>query len=130
MADKDTVIHDLDRLRPPPEYILLAGQKIDISFIPSGVALDIMKMQEQLKGLMDTPEKMKKIQEGGKEAGQTFELAADLCASITKSQHEEMTRDWLLKNTDVKQIKALMDHITRAVFKSLEGIEDEESKKQ
>ena len=43
--------------------------------------------------------------------------------------HEEMTKDWLLKHTDVIQVRALMDHITKAVFKSLESAEEPELKK-
>jgi len=130
MAENNPIIHDLDILRPKPEYIQLAGKRIDISFIPSGIALDIMKMQGELQELTDTPEKLEKIRSGGKEAIRSFELAAELCAAITKNQHEEMDKDWLLKNTDVMQIKALMDHITKAVFRSLESSEDEELKKQ
>ena len=125
MAEEKTIIHDLDILRPKPEYVKLGGKKIDISFIPSGVALDIIGLREELEALTNTPEKLKKIETGGKEALRSFELSAELCASITHNQHEEMTKDWLLKNTDMFQLKALIEHITRAVFKSLEagGIE-------
>lgn len=124
------VIHDLDVLRPPPEYVQLGGKKIDISFIPSGIAIDITDIQNELQKMIDTPEKLKKIQQGGKEASKTFRVAADLCAKITSVQHEEMTTEWLLKNTNVQQIKALMEHITEAVLKSLETIEDEKLKNQ
>ena len=41
-----------------------------------------------------------------------------------------MDKEWLLKNTDVIQIKMLMEYITKAVFKSFESIEDDELKKQ
>ena len=122
-------IHDLDILRPPAEYVRLAGKDIDVSFIPSGIALDIMGLQAELQELTDSPEKLKKIEKGGSEAARSFEIAAELCAAITSSQHEEMTKEWLMKNADVVQIKALMDHITRAIFKSFESSEDEELKK-
>ena len=124
------IVHDLDVLRPPPEYVKLAGKEIDISFIPSGIAIDISTLQDEMRDLTDTPEKLKKIQKGGKETARSFDIAAELCAKITSSQHEEMDKEWLLKNTDVVQIKILMEHITKAVFKSFESIEDEELKKQ
>lgn len=125
----ESKIHDLDILRPPAEYVRLAGKEIDVSFIPSGIAMDIMKLQAELQELTDSPEKLKRIQSGGKEAVRSFEIAAELCAKITGSQHKEMDKEWLMKNTDVVQIKALMDHISRAVFKSFESSEDEELKK-
>jgi len=124
------IIHDLDILRPAPEYVKLAGKEIDISFIPSGIAIDIENIQEKMNKLTDTPAKMKKIAGGGKEAAQSFDIAAELCAKITSSQHEEMDKEWLLKNTDIFQIKALMEYVISATTKSFESIEDEDSKKQ
>ena len=124
------IIHDLDILRPQPEFVRLAGKKIDISFIPSGIAIDITQLQSELAELTDTPEKMESIKTGGGDASKTFDIAATICAKITEAQHSEMTKEWLLKNTDVIQIKALMDHISRTVFKSLEASGDDELKKQ
>ncbi len=123
---REPIVHDLDVLRPQPEYVLLDGKKIDISFIPAGVAMDMLTLQQELGKLTDTPEKLKKVAAGGKDARHTFELAADLCAAITKSQHPEMDKEWLLKNTDVLQIKALVEYVTAAVSHSLEGAEDDE----
>ena len=125
----EPIVHDLDVLRPTPEYVLLSSEKIDVSFIPSGIAIDIMGMQQRLTKLTDTPAKLKRVEEGGDEAKQSFEIAAELCAAITHHQHEHMDKDWLLANTDVIQIKALMDHITRAVFRSLGSVEDDGLKK-
>jgi len=125
----DPIVHDLDVLRPSPEYVRLGGKDIDVSFIPSGIAMDIMGLQQELVKLTGTPEKLKKVDAGGKEARRSFEIAAEVCAGITKSQHEEMDKEWLLAHTDVVQIKALMDYVTRAVFRSFEGAEDKETKK-
>ncbi len=124
----DPIVHDLDVLRPPPEYVMLAGKKIDISFIPAGVAMDMLALQQEMGKLADTPEKLKKVAKGGKEAKRSFEIAAELCASITSSQHAVMDTAWLLKNTDVLQIKALLDYVTAAVSRSLDGVEDGETK--
>lgn len=124
------IVHDLDVLRPSPEYVKLAGKEIDISFIPSGIAIDIENIQEKMRELTDTPAKMKKIQNGGREAVASFDIMAELCARITSSQHEEMTKDWLLKHTDIFQIKALMEYVIKATTKSFESIEDEDLKKQ
>ncbi len=120
MSDKP-IIHDLDILRPKPEYVKLGGNDIDISFIPSGIALDIINMRGELEKLTGTPEKIKKIERGGKEAGKTFEITAEICAKITAVQYEEMDKDWLLRHTNVQQLQALIEHITQAMYKSLEA---------
>jgi hypothetical protein len=122
MEDK---IHDLDVLRPKAEYVKLAGKQIDISFIPSGVALDLMELRQELEEMSNTPDKLEEIEKGGEAAKKSFEVAAELCAKITQNQHEEMTREWLLKNTNVQQMKALVEHVTNAVFGSLGGGEDD-----
>ena len=46
---RDPIIHDLDILRPRAVIVKLAGQEIDISQIPSGVALEITSDYELLK---------------------------------------------------------------------------------
>ena len=127
MSDKP-IVYDLDILRPAPEYVLLGGKKIDISFVPSGIAIDIMAMQQELQDLTGTPEKLRKIEAGGKEAIESFQVAASICAKITETQHKDMTKEWLLKNTNVVQLKQLIEHITNAVSKSLESIEGEAGK--
>ncbi len=125
----EPITHDLDVLRPPPEYVKLGGEKIDISFIPAGVAMDAMKLQEELNKLTNTPEKMKKVEAGGKAAERTFEIAAEICAAIISSQYPEMDKEWLLKNTDVVQIKKLVEYVTTAISSSLDSAEDDEIKK-
>jgi len=129
MADKTPAIQDLDVLRPPPEYVRLAGKDIDISFIPSGVAIDIMELQDSINDMVDTPAKMAKVREGGEVALRTFDLSAELCAKVTMCQFPEMDKAWLLKNTSVGQLKILVERVTRAVFRSLETVEDTGSKK-
>jgi hypothetical protein len=123
-------IRDLDILRPQPDYVRLAGRDIDVSFIPSGIAMDVMQYRSELAELTDTPEKLALVEAGGAEARRTFEIGASLCAAITQSQHPEMDKEWLLRNTSVLQIKALMECVTEAIFKSLETAEDPELKKQ
>ena len=112
-------VHDLDVLRPKAEYVKLAGKKIDISYIPSGVALDIMDLRQQLEDLSNTQEKLDKIEEGGEEAKKSFEIAAELCSLITKAQYPEMDKQWLLKNTSIVQLKSLIELVTESVFKSI-----------
>ena len=99
------IIHDLDLLRPPAQYVRLGGRDIDISFVPSGIAIDIIVLKEKL--------------DKSKDDKKSFELAAGLCGAITQCQYEEMTKEWLLKNTTVEQLYTLMLHIFEATNNSL-----------
>ena len=130
MADKAPVIQDLDVLRPAPEYVMLAGKKIDISFIPSGIAVDMMALQDRINAMVDSPEKIARVREGGAEALETFNLSAEMCAKLTCSQYPEMDKEWLLKNTSIPQLKVLVARVTAAIYRSLESVEDDELKKQ
>ena len=112
MSDRCT-IHDLDILRPPQEVVRLGGKDIDISFIPSGVAIDVMSMQDQLADTTGNDDELSK---------QRFELVAELCAKITENQHEHMDKIWLLKNTDILQLKRLIELISSGITKSLENV--------
>ena len=121
------VIHDLDILRPAPEYVRLGGHDIDNSFIPSGIAIDITNLETELRGVMGAKEN---IEEDSEAATKSFKLLAEICAGITSFQCEEMTTEWLLKHTNLEQLNQLMLHITRGVRNSLNLSEDEETKKQ
>jgi len=123
------IIHDLDVLRPAPEYVQLAGKKIDISFIPSGVAIDVMKAQQELQDMTDTPEKMAALEGDVEGSRRTFEICAEICSLITKSQHPEMDSEWLLANTDVVQVRTLLDLVTTSVSRSIDQAEGAGSKK-
>ena len=115
MSDKK-IIHDLDILRPPSEYVKLGGKEIDISFIPSGIAIDIIMLKEKL--------------DKADESDESFGLAADLCASITGIQHKEMDKEWLMKNTSMEQLYAMMKFVFTAVNRSLETVGDDNGKGQ
>ena len=106
-------IHDLDVLRPPKEFVRLGGNDIDISFIPSGVAIDVMSMQDELASIQGETDAVAKDR---------FGLVAELCAKITENQYPDMDKTWLLKNTDVLQLKRLIELISEGITKSLTTI--------
>lgn len=120
----EPLIHDLDILRPPPEYVVLAGKKIDISFVPSGVALDISRVLRRLQELDVSTENLDETAEEG------VGIMAELCALITVKQQPEMTKDWLFANTNSMQLRALMERIVEAMNRSVEGIREGEASKK
>ena len=126
----EPIIHDLDVLRPPPEYVILSGKKIDIGFIPSGLAIAITNESRKLQELAADPGKLKEMDDGGPAAADSFEILAGMCATITSVQHEEMTKAWLLENTNLQQLSVLAAHISAAVNRSMATIQDESLKKK
>ena len=120
----EPIIHDLDILRPPPEYVVLAGKKIDISFVPSGVAVDISNVLRRLQEVNINPDDLDESAEEG------VEIMAELCALITKKQHPDMDANWLLVNTNSVQLRLLMEHITDAMNRSIASIKENESSKK
>ena len=129
MADKSPVIQDLDILRPPPEYVRLGGKDIDISFVPAGVAIDILSLQDQMTELAGTDEAVERLTKDREASLRLFSLQAEYCAKLTSAQFPEMDKDWLLKHTSVRQLKILIARVTAAVTRSLAAVEDEEVKK-
>ena len=118
MAD-NSIIADLDTLRPKSEYVKLGGNDIDISFVPSGVAIDLLGLKKELDDLAVEKDKNPVSEK------KAFELVADMCAMITEAQYPDMTKKWLMKNTTINQLYALMMHVYRGVNESL-GVDDEE----
>lgn len=129
MADKTPVIQDLDVLRPTPEYVRLGGKDIDISFVPAGVAIDILGLQDQMTELAGSDDAVERLTKDRDASLRLFDLQAEYCAKLTSAQFPEMDKDWLLKHTSVRQLKILIARVTSAVTRSLAAVEDEEVKK-
>lgn len=126
---KTPVIQDLDILRPPPEYVRLGGKDIDISFVPAGVAIDILGLQDQMTELAGTEAKVERLVNNREASIRLFDLQAEYCAKLTSAQFPEMDKQWLLKHTTIRQLKILINRVTLAVTRSLAAVEDDEVKK-
>lgn len=109
---------DLDILRPGPKIVKLAGEEIDVSFIPCGITFDVDRLVTELF-TMDT----EKVKEGGEETNRAFDLTMELCASFCTVEHPHMTKEWFLKNTDPGQVNKLAELIRETLLRSYEGAE-------
>lgn len=116
-------ILDLDVLKPPARYILLSGKKLDIAFIPSGIALEVMARQNELMDLA-SEENLAEIAKGGEVARSSFDIAAEICALITSAQDPEVNKEYLLNHTNIQQLNALISAVTSGVFASLSSMDD------
>ena len=112
-------VRDLDALRPQPRVVRLAGNDIDVSFIPVGLTFDIDQVTAEMAKL-DT----KKLHDGeGKETRKAFDLTVKLCATFCQWKHPEMTEEWFRENTDAHQLRVLGDSIREALTSAYEGID-------
>jgi len=109
---------DLDVLRPKPQYVKLAGKKIDVSFIPCAITWDIDRIVRELAAIGQ-----KEAQAGGEGTKKAFDLSIELCALFCQWKHNEMDRQWFLENTDPIQIEAFSRKIQQTLERSYAGAE-------
>ena len=96
MSDKGPEILDLDKLLEDKRLIKLEGKEIDVSKIPSKITLEIANKFDDID--KNDPESM--------------DVVMDLVLDIINSQNkEEITKDWLLENTDINQLIALLEFV-------------------
>lgn len=107
-------ILDLDKLVPDKRIVKLAGKEIDVSKIPSRVTLEIAQKSDVLKS-------------GSEES---FPLMLDMVVKICKPSVPDMTSDWLVDNTSLDQLMALIEFVLEPVQKRAEKGKNEESPDQ
>ena len=114
-----TEVRDLDVLKPEVHIVKLAGHEIDVSFIPTGLTVDIDRVAAKLRTL-----DVKKMKAGDvEETTRAFDLGIELCATFCSWQHKEMTDAWFRRNTSALQVEALSEEIRSALLRAYEGID-------
>lgn len=99
MAAKQPEILDLDKLIPDQRIVRLAGKEINVSKIPSRVTLEIA-------------EKSDVLQSGSNES---FPLLLDMIVKICKPSQPDITTDWLVDNTSLDQLLALIEFVLKPI---------------
>ncbi|MBU8733434.1 hypothetical protein KM915_25820 [Cytobacillus oceanisediminis] len=92
-------ILDLDKLIPDKRIVKLAGKEIDVSKIPSEVTIEMAAKQDEMKSGTN------------KSFDMVFETAIKICNA--SNQDEPITKEWLIKNTTLDQLLALMEFIMK-----------------
>lgn len=95
-------ILDLDKLIPDQRIVRLAGKDIDVSKVPTRVVLEIEKNKDQLQG------------DG------SFNMVLDMACKICKPSFPEITVDWLIDNTDINQLRAMLEFIMKPIREKAE----------
>ncbi|GAE27028.1 hypothetical protein JCM9140_3140 [Halalkalibacter wakoensis JCM 9140] len=94
-------ILDLDKIIPKKRIVKLSGKEIDVSKIPSEVTLELAEKAEML-------------QSGSSESfPMVFDMMIKICNATNQS--EEVTKDWLVKNTSMEQLTVLMEFIMKPI---------------
>ncbi|WP_284037462.1 hypothetical protein [Neobacillus sp. 114] len=92
-------ILDLDKLIPEQRIVRLSGKEIDVSKIPSRVTLEIAKKSDVLKS-------------GSEES---FPLLLELIVKICKPSQPDITSEWIIDNTSLDQLMALIEFILKPI---------------
>jgi hypothetical protein len=108
---------DLDVLRPQSKIIKLAGNEIDVSFIPCAITWDIDKIIVELASIGQ-----EKLLANGPETKRAFELSVQLCVVFCEHSFPEMDYEWFMKNTDANIIKEFSESIKDALTRAYSGI--------
>lgn len=98
MGDNIT-IKDFGKVVRPQRKLLLAGEEIDVSVIPSRVAIEMTQLADQQD----------------KSSEDTFMQAVDLVSRVCQSKNPKITVDWLLDNTDFELLMDVIDFVLEPV---------------
>lgn len=99
-------ILDLDKLVPDKRAVILAGEEIDVSKIPSRVTMEVA-------------EKEAVLQSGSTES---FPLVLEMIVKICKPSKPDITQDWIVDNTSMDQLLALIEFVLKPLQdKAAEG---------
>lgn len=98
-------ILDLDKIVTHERIVRLAGKSIDVSKIPSRVTLEIAKKSEVLKS--------------GSE--DSFPILLDLIVKICRPSQPDITDEWLIDNTSLDQLLAMIEFILQPIKDRTEG---------
>jgi len=133
----DEVIKDFDILKPPSNYRIIGGEKVDLSFVPTGITFKVDKLirvirkennklnelKEKIEDLINENKSIEEIDNEIDEVNEKmFNYSIDLCVLFCSSDHPKLSKDWFLKKTDPIQIRAIVDEINNALSKSYEAV--------
>jgi len=96
MADTPDLFEDLDLLDPPERFVKMAGEVIDISFIPSELTLKAAKISNM-------------FEKGSMSMDEMFTQMIDVIVTISQGSNPNVTAEWILKNVSVAKITRFLE---------------------
>jgi hypothetical protein len=112
-------VRDLDLFIPEHRTVRLAGQDIDVSFLPTGLTFAVSDVLSEIA----TIDAERLSGNDPDETRKAFDLGVKLCATFCSYRHPEMTDQWFRENTTAAQIGALGAEIRNALERAYTGID-------
>lgn len=97
-------ILDLDKLIPDQRIVRLAGVDIDVSKIPSRVTMELSEKADVFK----------------KANEKSFPALIEMIIKIMKPSKPDVTDDWLIDNTSMDQLLALIEFVLEPLQDKIE----------
>src|SRR5690625_5246151 len=101
-------ILDLDKLVPEQRIVKLAGEEIDVSKIPSRVTMEVAEKAEVLKS----------------GSNESFPILLDMIVKICKPSKPGITQDWIIDNTSMDQLLALIEFVIEPLNEKVEEMNE------
>jgi|SRR5690606_23579305 len=105
-------ILDLDKLIPEQRIVRIAGEEIDVSKIPSRVTMEVAQKADILRSGSD----------------ESFPIMIDMIVKILKQSKPDVTRDWIIDNTSMDQLIALIEFVLEPLNKKVEEMQGKQGK--
>jgi len=117
-------IRDLDILRPKTSIVKLGGEEIDVSFIPCGITFDLSELLNQIQELSPKTEAEREafVNDAAK-IKRGFDLSIDICVLFCSRNNPKLNKEFFLSHADTIQVRALVEEIKTALYKSYEAVE-------
>jgi len=107
MTKKKGTIRDLDKVLPGKRIAKLAGEEIDLTTVSMRASIELARFADEREKLS-----------GAEQMAETIRIVTLICAKNSK-----IDEDWLLDNTDVDTLTALVDF----ALESMQGKIDKEN---
>lgn len=103
----ESLIRDFNTVIPRKRIAKLAGEEIDVTLIPSRIALELSIFRDKVLDMKSFEEVQRK----------SLELVAKVC----QVKNPKITVDWLLDNTHYEQLIGFIDFVLEPLLKTGAG---------
>ncbi len=104
----EPIIRDFDKVVRQQRIAILAGERIDVSMIPSGVMAEMLNTMDKLKDKKDP---------------NNFKIVVDMVSKICRVKNSKITTEWLYQNTDIETLLDLANYVMEPVKQKAAEVE-------
>ena len=100
------VIRDYDKIVYSNRIAILGGEKIDVTVIPSRIAMEVAIFRDQVLRV---------------KSEDSFNELIRIVAKVCELSNKKVTADWLLDNTHIEELNDFLTFVLEPINKSVEG---------